>query len=102
MRPESDRIAAHFQLFDLLRLAARSEEHADVFNVDWVFEGAALGIETDQLMLECKAAIQALARRKKWPLVVSVACAAQTLDRLVQFREYSAAAEENIQAGLPP
>jgi hypothetical protein len=100
--PESDRIAAHLQLFDLLRLAGRPEEQADVFNIDWVFEAAALGIETDQLMSECKAAIQSLPQCKKWPLVVSVACATQTLDRLADFREYSAAAEEHVQGGLPP
>ncbi len=100
--PDSDRVASHLQLFDLLNLAGRPKEQADHFSVDWIFEAAALGVETDQLMLECKAAIQALARRKKWPLVVSVACAAQTLERMVNFREHSVIAEETVLSGLPP
>src|SRR5262249_12000224 len=88
MGPDSDRVAAHLLLFDLLRLAQRFDESAEVFTVDWVVEAAALGVDTEQLTEECQSAIRALPKRKRWPLLVSVGCATQTLDRLKDFREY--------------
>ena len=54
-----------------------------------MFEAGALGIETAQLLADCEAAVQGLARLMEWPLMVSVACAAQTLDRLIDAREYA-------------
>ena len=87
-REDCDRIAAHLQLLDLLKLAERPET-SRAFDVDWVFEAGALGIETDQLLAECEAAVQGLAQLREWPLVVSVACAAQTLERLIDAREYA-------------
>ena len=73
-RPDSDRAAAHVQLFDLLKLTDRQDAAARVFNVDWVLEGGVLGIDEKQLVGECEAAIRVLPVAPEWPLVISVAC----------------------------
>jgi hypothetical protein len=88
-RENCDRVAAHLQLLDLLKLAERPDDFSRAFDVGWVFEAGALGIETAQLLAECEAAVQGLAQLKEWPLVVSVACAAQTLERLIDARDYA-------------
>jgi hypothetical protein len=88
--PNSDRVAAHLQLFELLNLANRSADAARVFNVDWALEGGTLSIDTDQMVVECEAAVRALSVLREWPLVVSVACGAHTLERLIDERERNA------------
>src|SRR5262249_34867689 len=88
-RPECDRLSAHWQLFDLLKIAGRLEKAATCFTVDWVFEAAALGIEVDHLIREGESAVRALPLLRDWSQVVPVACATQSLERLRQIREYS-------------
>jgi len=84
----SDRLAAHLQLFDLLPLADRRDDAAHIFDVDWVLEGAALGLEVDQLRREGELAVAQLASVKSWSVVVSVSCALETLDRVGEYAEH--------------
>lgn len=91
---DSDRLDAHLQLLELLKLEERPDDFSRVFDVDWVIEAGSLKIETSQLLTECETAIKGLPQLKEWPLVVNVACAAQTLDRLVEAREQSDYATE--------
>lgn len=100
-RPDSDRATAHVQMFDLLRLADRQIDAARVFDVGWVLEGGALGVDTEQLVRECDAAVRALPVAREWPLVVSVACGAQTLDRLIEAQE-GGLTERGAASELPP
>ncbi len=102
VRPESDRLAAHRQVFDLLEMSGRSGEAAKHFTVDWVFEAATLGIDNDRLMREAELAIRSLPLHRDWSKVVSVACATQTLERLRELREYSESTIPIADKELPP
>ena len=97
----SDRLAAHLQLFDLLGFADRAVEAAKCFDVDWVLEGAALGIEVNHLLLEGETAVAELSNAKSWSNVVSVCCALDTLDRVSEFTEHYVEIE-SWQRELPP
>ncbi|MBX3424089.1 MAG: ATP-binding protein [Pirellulales bacterium] len=97
----SDRLGAHLQLFSLLRLSGRIVEAATLFDVDWVLEGAVLGIEANQLHQEGEAAVASLPFAKDWCKVVSVSCALDTLDRVNEFSEHYLQIEP-LQNELPP
>ena len=98
---QSDRLTAHLQLFPLLSLASRSVEAACLFDVDWVLEGAALGLEVSVLHREGALAVSVLSIAKNWSNVVSVSCALDTLDRVSEFTEHHMKIEP-WQKGLPP
>ena len=102
LRPTSDRLIAHLQLFDLLVFAERSAEASQIFTVDWVIEGAAVGIETKQLYKECMMAVQGLPQLKDWSMVTSVACASATVARLNDAREHSNRSYVLAEQTLPP
>lgn len=102
LRETSDRLDAHTQLLDLLTLSGRRAELSRVFTVHWVFEAGALGIDSEQLRTECSAAVEGLTELRDWNLVVTVACAAQTLDRLIDARENSAQPVPLMNSPLPP
>lgn len=101
-QPDSDRLAAHLQLFDVLKLAGESAEFARSFTVDWVVESGALDIESNHLLDECQKAVQGLAELRNWSLVVPVACAVQTLERLIEARDHTDYATTTIAQELPP
>ncbi len=97
------RATAHRALFSLLHLAERTAESARVFNVDWVCEAAALGIETEQLIDEGKVAARALPELREWDAVLSLACALQTLERWYEQREEMRHSLSKITAAeIPP
>ena len=98
---ETDREAAHLQLFDLLRLADRISEAASVFTVDWVLEAGFLDVSTEKITEEARLAVSGLAQAKDWSLLVQVACAIQTLDRISSAREHDEYAVEPLRQ-LPP
>jgi hypothetical protein len=98
---DSDRLAAHLQLFDLLKLTDRSIEIPGRFDVDWVLEGAAFGIEVSHLLKEGEFAVAELSKAKSWSSVVSVSCALDTLDRISEHFEHSAEIEPQRKE-LPP
>ena len=98
---DADRLTAHLQLFPLLSLADRSIEAASLFDVDWVLEGAALGLEIDALHQEGKSAVAQLSNAKNWSKVVSVSCALDTLDRVSEFTEHQIEIEK-WKKDLPP
>lgn len=102
VRQHVDRSDSHLQLFDLLSLAGRLDEAARHFTVDWVVEAAALGIETSHLFSQCHIASRGLQACKDWQVVTSVACAAQTLDRLNETREESSESYLFVKSQLPP
>lgn len=79
---DADRDIAHLQLFDLLRLAGRELEFAQVFTTEWVLEGVALGIELEQLRSEGSDAVRSLSANGSWADATAVACALQTLSRI--------------------
>lgn len=85
---ETDRETAHLQLFDLLGLAGRISEAASVFTVDWVLEAGFLDVPTDKITEEARLAVSGLTHAKDWSLVVQVACAIQTLNRISSAREH--------------
>lgn len=97
----SNRLAAHLQLFPLLRLADRAVEAASLFNVDWVLEGTTLGLEVNHLLHEGETAVAELSNAKQWSNVVSVSCALETLDRVSEFVEHYVDIEP-WQTDLPP
>ena len=98
---EADRLTAHLQLFPLLNLADRSIEAASLFDVDWVLEGATLGLEVDALLQEGKSAIAQLSNSRNWSNVVTVSCALDTLDRVSEFIEHQIEFER-WEKDLPP
>ncbi|QDT50431.1 hypothetical protein Pan258_44900 [Symmachiella dynata] len=85
---DADRLTAHLQLFPLLHLADRSVQAASLFDVDWVLEGAALGLDGSILLREGELAISELSNSKTWSNVVTVSCALDTLDRVSEFIEH--------------
>ena len=87
LQSPAPRAAAHRALFPLLHLAARPAETARVFDVEWVCEGAALGIEIEQLIDESKVAARALPEFREWDAVLGLACAIQTLERWYEQRD---------------
>lgn len=97
----ADRLTAHLQLFPLLDLADRSVEAASLFDVDWVLEGAALGLDLGSLLREGKLAVSELFHSKSWSNVVTVSCALDTLDRVSEFTEHSVEIEP-WEKDLPP
>ncbi|QDV14649.1 hypothetical protein CA51_45570 [Rosistilla oblonga] len=98
---EADRLTAHLQLFPLLNLADRSIEAASLFDVDWVLEGATLGLEMDALLQEGEMAVAQLSKARNWSNVVTVSCACDTLDRVSEFIEHQIAIEK-WEKDLPP
>lgn len=102
LKPDSDRTAAHIQLFDLLKLAERQVEASRIFTVDWVREAAAVGIDYRQLRAESELAIRGLSQLRDWRLVVGVACASQTLERFNEVLEEGASDLPTIDSPLPP
>lgn len=98
---DSDRLTAHLQLFPLLRLADRSVEAASLYNVDWVLEGAALGLDVSYLLGEGKMAVSELSIARSWASIVSVSCALDTLDRVSEYTEHYVKVE-TWQKQLPP
>jgi hypothetical protein len=101
--PQADRRAAHRALFPLLNLAARAAEAAREFSVEWVFEAAAFGIDIEQLIEEFTAALCSLSQLRDWPAVLNVACAGQTLERLVEINESGESVDgEEIVEAMPP
>lgn len=98
---EADRLTSHLQLFPLLNLADRSIEAASLFDVDWVLEGATLGLEIDALLQEGKSAVAQLSKAKNWSNVVTVSCALDTLDRVSEFTEHQIEIER-WEKDLPP
>jgi hypothetical protein len=85
---DAARLTSHLQLFPLLNLADRSIEAASLFDVDWVLEGASLGLEPEVLHQEGKLAVAQLSNAKNWSNVVTVSCALDTLDRVSEFAEH--------------
>jgi hypothetical protein len=85
--PAADNAIKHRTVFSLLGPAMRLVDAAKIFDVGWVFGAAAAGVETDQLLEEFTVALTALSELKNWDAVLSVACAAQTLERLIEQRE---------------
>jgi len=81
-KPTSNRFAAHLSLLDLLTTAERRFDFADDFTVDWVIENGALGLQNEQLAVECGAAFAAAVTRQDWLLLHSVACGSLTMYRL--------------------
>lgn len=102
LRPDADRITAHIQLFDLLKLSQRQAEAARIFTVEWVREAAAVGIEYHQLRDESELAIRGLPQLRDWKLVVSVACANQTLERFCEVLEENSSDLPTLESPLPP
>jgi hypothetical protein len=101
-KESADRYGSHLQLFDLLSLANRSDEHAARFNTEWVFEAAAFGVDSEQLRQEGRSALLALQRLRNWNLLAVVACGLQTLHQLIQLRDYVEFPEGPDEAVLPP
>lgn len=81
LRPESNRLAAHRALRRLLRDADREVEWARVFNVDWVFEAAALGILSGDMSADCVSALRQGLALQDWSVMQELACATETLWR---------------------
>lgn len=81
LRPESNRLAAHRSLRRLLRDADREVEWARVFNVDWVFEAAALGISAAYMSEDCVVALRQGIALQDWSVMQELACATETLGR---------------------
>ena len=77
----SNRQVAHASLFQLLRTAGRQAEWARVFDVQWVFEAAALGEPFQEVALQCKEALSAAIALQDWDVLLQVACATETLER---------------------
>lgn len=98
---DADRLTAHLQLFPLLQLADRSVEAASLFDVDWVLEGAALGLDVSSLRQEGELAVSQLSNSKSWSNVVTVSCALETLDRVSEFTEQHVTIEP-WKKDLPP
>ena len=98
---DADRLTAHLQLFPLLSIADRSIEAAGLFDVDWVLEGATLGLEVSSLLREGKHAVSELSNSKRWSNVVAVSCALDTLDRVSEFTEHQIEIEP-WKKDLPP
>ena len=98
---DADRLTAHLQLFPLLNLADRSIEASSLFDVDWVLEGATLGLEIDSLDQEGKLAVAQLSNSRNWSNVVTVSCALDTLDRVSEFTEHQIEIEK-WKKDLPP
>lgn len=98
---EADRLTAHLQLFPLLHLANRSIEAASLFDVDWVLEGATLGLEINALLQEGKSAVAQLSNARDWSNIVTVSCALDTLDRVSEFIEHQIEIEK-WEKDLPP
>ncbi|QDV13485.1 hypothetical protein CA51_33750 [Rosistilla oblonga] len=86
--PAANRISAHLQLPELLRLAGQPQRLADIFDTDWVLEGVSLDIPYKQLWDEAAAAAEQLSANGCWNNVVSVACGMQTLDRLTDDADH--------------
>jgi hypothetical protein len=87
LSPAPLEMAVHAALFPLLPLAGRAPEATRVFTVNWVCEAAALGIGTAELIEEYRAALHALPTWHRWDSALTLACAGQTLERLVEQRE---------------
>lgn len=98
---DADPLTAHLQLFPLLSLANRLVEATTLFNVEWVIEGAAIGIELSSLRHEGDLAVSELNNRKSWSDVVSVSCALETLDRVSEYFDHYIEIEP-WQIELPP
>ena len=105
-KPESNRLAAHRSLLDLLATAERQADFADDFTVDWVIEAGALGLTGETLPLECSAAFAAAVSRQDWRLLHGVACASLTMNRLHECvttwsRDDDPLSSEKVPAFLP-
>ncbi len=83
----ADRGQAHRAVFPLLELAGRRADAARLFTAEWVAEAASVDIGTDQLSEEGCAALAELPNLRNWDLVLSVACALQTLSHLQELEE---------------
>lgn len=81
MQPESNRIVAHYSLLQLLVDSGRVSEWANIFNVDWVFEAAALGIPYSHISDDCAEALRQGLSQKNWAVMHELACATETLSR---------------------
>ncbi|MEM8671902.1 MAG: ATP-binding protein [Planctomycetota bacterium] len=82
LSPDCNRVGAHTQLFDLLRLANRASELASVFDVGWVFEGLTLGFDSNKLARDGEEAAFQLSASREWNNVIRVACGLQTVERI--------------------
>lgn len=80
--PESNRLAAHLSLLDLLIAAGQRDNFSNDFTVDWVIEANEVGISSERLALECKEAFASAVVKRDWLLLHSVGCASLTLYRL--------------------
>ena len=102
LSPAPPKMAVHAALFSLLPLANRATEAARIFTVDWVCESAALGIATAELIQECKAAMHALPTWRRWDAALTLACATQTLERLLEQREERRNIAPTTTGEIPP
>ncbi|MBX9579403.1 MAG: ATP-binding protein [Gemmataceae bacterium] len=98
---DGDRTAAHLHLLDLLDMAGRAAEWPRHYTARWVVEGGAVGVELDQLHREGLEAVRRLPDAGDWSVVVPVACAVQTLERLSYF-EATNDGFGTTQPDLPP
>jgi len=81
LKTTSNRWFSHNALVRLLRDAGREMEWARVFNVDWVFEAAALGIPYSEMSGDCVEALRQAIRLADWDVLQEIACAVETLGR---------------------
>jgi hypothetical protein len=89
LKPECDRWFAHKSLRRLLRDAGRETEWARVFNVDWVFEAAALGIPYAEMSDDCAEALRQAVALRDWNVMQELACATETLERWEERCEFN-------------
>lgn len=77
----SGREVAQASLHRLLQIAGKSSEWARIFNVDWVFEAAALSQPFMEIKAQGKAALKAAIELEDWDCLHEVACAIECLER---------------------
>ena len=77
----SGREVAQASLHRLLQIAGKSSEWARIFNVDWVFEAAALSQPFMEIKAQGKAALKAAIELEDWDCLHEVTCAIECLER---------------------
>lgn len=101
-KPESNRLAAHLSVLDLLTTAERRDDFADDFTTEWVIEADAHGVSNEQLASECSAAFVAAVRRQDWLVLHAVGCASLTLHRLQECLSNSDRDQDPVETRIVP
>ncbi|MDD4600476.1 hypothetical protein SDC9_15059 [bioreactor metagenome] len=72
----------HTNLFDLLELSGMIEKQAQMFTTEFVMEAAALGRPKNELLGQCRKALNAILGTNDWDLLHTLTCALTSLNQL--------------------